>query len=67
MSRMQTPFACCDGENKNGRDDERSGSSAYTVEPELMVAVCHKVTFVEQGHIRVGPTTVTDPAFLVTR
>lgn len=25
------------------------------------------VTFVEQGHIRVGPTTVTDPAFLVTR
>jgi U3 small nucleolar ribonucleoprotein protein IMP3 len=25
------------------------------------------VTFVEQGHIRVGPDTVTDPAFLVTR
>eukprot|EP00850_Spirogloea_muscicola_P002379 SM000009S23508 [mRNA] locus=s9:478764:480500:+ [translate_table: standard] len=25
------------------------------------------VTFVEQGHIRVGPETVTDPAFLVTR
>ncbi|CAM6127507.1 unnamed protein product [Calypogeia fissa] len=24
-------------------------------------------TFVEQGHIRVGPDTVTDPAFLVTR
>eukprot|EP00271_Cylindrocystis_brebissonii_P010292 TRINITY_DN26449_c0_g1_i1.p1 TRINITY_DN26449_c0_g1~~TRINITY_DN26449_c0_g1_i1.p1 ORF type:complete len:183 (-),score=41.71 TRINITY_DN26449_c0_g1_i1:635-1183(-) len=25
------------------------------------------VTFVEQGHIRVGPETVTDPAFHVTR
>lgn len=25
------------------------------------------VTYVEQGHIRVGPQTVTDPAFLVSR
>lgn len=25
------------------------------------------VTFVEQGHIRVGPDTITEPAFLVTR
>lgn len=25
------------------------------------------VTFVEQGHVRVGPDTVTDPAYLVTR
>ncbi|MCL7033990.1 hypothetical protein MKW94_015952 [Papaver nudicaule] len=25
------------------------------------------VTFIEQGHIRVGPETVTDPAFLVSR
>ncbi|KAL5974396.1 hypothetical protein ACLOJK_031061 [Asimina triloba] len=25
------------------------------------------VTYIEQGHIRVGPETVTDPAFLVTR
>jgi U3 small nucleolar ribonucleoprotein protein IMP3 len=24
-------------------------------------------TFIEQGHVRVGPDTVTDPAFLVTR
>ena len=24
-------------------------------------------TFVEQGHIRVGPNVITDPAFLVTR
>ncbi|KAF5958480.1 hypothetical protein HYC85_005705 [Camellia sinensis] len=25
------------------------------------------VTYIQQGHIRVGPETVTDPAFLVTR
>lgn len=24
-------------------------------------------TFIEQGHVRVGPETITDPAFLVTR
>jgi U3 small nucleolar ribonucleoprotein protein IMP3 len=24
-------------------------------------------TFIEQGHVRVGPNTVTDPAFHVTR
>ncbi len=25
------------------------------------------ITFIEQGHVRVGPTVVQDPAFLVTR
>eukprot|EP00252_Welwitschia_mirabilis_P004775 TRINITY_DN1507_c0_g1_i1.p1 TRINITY_DN1507_c0_g1~~TRINITY_DN1507_c0_g1_i1.p1 ORF type:complete len:183 (+),score=30.26 TRINITY_DN1507_c0_g1_i1:130-678(+) len=25
------------------------------------------VTFIQQGHIRVGPDTITDPAYLVTR
>lgn len=25
------------------------------------------VTFIEHGHVRVGPDTVSDPAFLVTR
>lgn len=25
------------------------------------------VTFIEQGHVRVGPAVVTDPASLVTR
>lgn len=25
------------------------------------------VTFVEQGHVRVGPEVITDPAFIVTR
>ncbi|CAG9463648.1 unnamed protein product [Pedinophyceae sp. YPF-701] len=31
---------------------------------ETMREAC---TFVEQGHVRVGPETITDPAFLVTR
>lgn len=25
------------------------------------------VTFIEQGHVRVGPNVITDPAYLVTR
>lgn len=25
------------------------------------------ITVIQQGHIRVGPDTVTDPAYLVTR
>ncbi|GMY16858.1 U3 small nucleolar ribonucleoprotein protein IMP3-like [Fagus crenata] len=25
------------------------------------------ITYIEQGHLRVGPETITDPAFLVTR
>ncbi|AET05192.1 U3 small nucleolar ribonucleoprotein IMP3 [Medicago truncatula] len=25
------------------------------------------VTYIEQGHVRVGPNTITDPAYLVTR
>uniref|UniRef100_A0A1X7VAG4 RNA-binding S4 domain-containing protein n=1 Tax=Amphimedon queenslandica TaxID=400682 RepID=A0A1X7VAG4_AMPQE len=29
--------------------------------------VSDAVRFVEQGHVRVGPEIVTDPAYLVTR
>lgn len=29
--------------------------------------VVQAVKFIEQGHVRVGPEVVTDPAFLVTR
>ncbi|KAJ3364282.1 hypothetical protein AMAG_10166 [Allomyces macrogynus ATCC 38327] len=34
---------------------------------KMAETVREAVTFVEQGHIRVGPQVVTDPAFLVTR
>lgn len=30
-------------------------------------SVSQAVSYVEQGHVRVGPDTITDPAFLVTR
>ncbi|KAL1921880.1 uncharacterized protein VTP21DRAFT_10522 [Calcarisporiella thermophila] len=34
---------------------------------KMAETVKEAVTLVEQGHIRVGPETVTDPAYLVTR
>ncbi|KAF9414354.1 Small subunit (SSU) processome component [Podila epigama] len=34
---------------------------------KMAETVKEAVTFVEQGHIRVGPETITDPAYLVTR
>jgi U3 small nucleolar ribonucleoprotein protein IMP3 len=34
---------------------------------KMAQSVREAATFVEQGHVRVGPNTVTDPAFHVTR
>eukprot|EP00039_Didymoeca_costata_P030961 m.32441 g.32441 ORF g.32441 m.32441 type:complete len:180 (+) comp8410_c0_seq1:108-647(+) len=34
---------------------------------KMAQTVKEAVKFIEQGHVRVGPNTVTDPAFLVTR
>jgi len=34
---------------------------------KMAETVSAAVKFIEQGHIRVGPDTITDPAFLVTR
>ncbi|KAL5508556.1 IMP3 [Sanghuangporus vaninii] len=34
---------------------------------KMSESVSAAVKFIEQGHVRVGPDTVTDPAFLVTR
>ncbi|KAK2079497.1 hypothetical protein QBZ16_001891 [Prototheca wickerhamii] len=34
---------------------------------KMSETVKEAATFVEQGHVRVGPDTITDPAFLVTR
>ncbi|KAK9837498.1 hypothetical protein WJX81_006945 [Elliptochloris bilobata] len=54
---------------------ERLSTAAFCRRRLAVVAVRLKMaetlreacTFIEQGHIRVGPETVTDPAFLVTR
>lgn len=37
------------------------------VRAHLAETIKAAVTFVEQGHVRVGPDTIRDPAFLVTR
>ena len=37
------------------------------VRSKMSETVKEAVGFVEQGHVRVGPETVTDPAYLVTR
>lgn len=37
------------------------------VRTKMSETVREAVTFIEQGHVRVGPQTVTEPAFLVTR
>lgn len=34
---------------------------------KMAETVSDAVTFVEQGHVRVGPNVITDPAYLVTR
>ena len=41
--------------------------SQVMVRLKMSQSVREAVTFIEQGHVRVGPETVTDPAFLVTR
>uniref|UniRef100_A0A0X3PJ84 U3 small nucleolar ribonucleoprotein protein IMP3 n=1 Tax=Schistocephalus solidus TaxID=70667 RepID=A0A0X3PJ84_SCHSO len=37
------------------------------VRAHLAETIKAAVTFIEQGHVRVGPDTIRDPAFLVTR
>ncbi|CCH43342.1 30S ribosomal protein S4 [Wickerhamomyces ciferrii] len=34
---------------------------------KMAQTISDAVTFVEQGHVRVGPNVITDPAYLVTR
>lgn len=37
------------------------------VRMKMAETVKQAVTMIEQGHIRVGPDTITDPAYMVTR
>jgi ribosomal protein S4 len=41
--------------------------SVVMVRLKMAETLREAVTFVEQGHVRVGPDTITDPAFHVTR
>uniref|UniRef100_UPI00398F04B5 U3 small nucleolar ribonucleoprotein protein IMP3 isoform X1 n=1 Tax=Pristiophorus japonicus TaxID=55135 RepID=UPI00398F04B5 len=62
----------------NEKDSFRAKSTSRLLEklrrlPTIMVKLRMAqnlktaITFIEQGHVRVGPEVVTDPAFLVTR
>jgi hypothetical protein len=47
---------------------ETVSAVSYLSPSQCLNLFLHKaVKFIEQGHIRVGPDTITDPAFLVTR
>jgi len=41
--------------------------SVVMVRLKMAETLREAVTFIEQGHVRVGPDTITDPAFHVTR
>ncbi|KAF5746463.1 U3 small nucleolar ribonucleoprotein IMP3 [Tripterygium wilfordii] len=41
--------------------------STVLVKKQFAEHLKEAITYIEQGHVRVGPDTVTDPAFLVTR
>merc|ERR1719218_377726 len=41
--------------------------SVIMVRLKMAETLREAVTFIEQGHVRVGPETVSDPAYLVTR
>ncbi|KAK9271681.1 hypothetical protein L1049_002044 [Liquidambar formosana] len=47
--------------------DVRRRLSTVLVRLKFAEHLKEAVTYIEQGHIRVGPDAVTDPAFLVTR
>ncbi|KAM0915774.1 hypothetical protein ACQ4PT_010613 [Festuca glaucescens] len=49
------------------RDDYKNFLEVFLVELKLAEHLKEAVTYIEQGHVRVGPETATDPAFLVTR
>ncbi|MBV95382.1 U3 small nucleolar ribonucleoprotein IMP3, partial [Eschrichtius robustus] len=61
--------ACATGRSADGQASSFCRRSLPTVLLELRLAqhLQAAVAFVEQGHVRVGPDVVTDPAFLVTR
>ncbi|KAL5061128.1 hypothetical protein RYX36_032732, partial [Vicia faba] len=58
-----------DGSVRTIISPQSSGRRLSTVLVRLKFAEHLKeaVTYIEQGHVRVGPNTVTDPAFLATR
>lgn len=58
-------LACCDRLSTSSFCRRRL--AVVLVRLKMAETLREAVTFVEQGHVRVGPEPVCDPAFLVTR
>lgn len=67
MGLIQTKKSLLKAEEVNVSSFCRRRLPVVMVRVKMAETIKEAVTFVEQGHVRVGPTVVTDPAFLVTR
>ncbi|KAF4319209.1 hypothetical protein G195_006823 [Phytophthora kernoviae 00238/432] len=67
MGLIQTKKSLLKAEEVNVSAFCRRRLPVVMVRVKMAESIKEATTFVEQGHIRVGPTVVTDPAFLVTR
>ncbi|RLN98203.1 hypothetical protein BBJ28_00000055 [Nothophytophthora sp. Chile5] len=67
MGLIQTKKSLLKAEEVNVSALCRRRLPVVMVRVKMAENIKEATTFVEQGHVRVGPTAVTDPAFLVTR
>ena len=67
MGLIQTQKSLLKAEEVNVSSFCRRRLPVVLVRVKMAESIKEATTFVEQGHVRVGPTVVTDPAFLVTR
>lgn len=67
MGLIPTAASLADAEHISASAFARRRLPIVLVRLKFCETVKEAVTFVEHGHIRVGPEVVTDPAFLVTR
>lgn len=67
MAVIPTPKSLVQTEQLSTASFCRRRLAVVLVRLKMAESVREAATFVEQGHVRVGPNTVTDPAFHVTR
>ncbi|GAB9473809.1 hypothetical protein Gpo141_00010955 [Globisporangium polare] len=67
MGLIQTKKSLLKAEEVNVSSLCRRRLPVVMVRVKMAETIKEAVTFVEQGHVRVGPGVVTDPAYLVTR
>ncbi|KAH7467276.1 hypothetical protein PRIC1_011323 [Phytophthora ramorum] len=67
MGLIQTKKSLLKAEEVNVSSLCRRRLPVVMVRVKMAESIKEAATFVEQGHVRVGPTVVTDAAFLVTR